>query len=82
MGNYSGRKRFVRRRDGLMAGVCAGIADYMDMDVNLVRVLTVGIAIVTFSGGLFAYLAAWLIVPEEGKETSILEDLLGKNRRR
>lgn len=82
MSTNSGGKRFVRRRNGMMAGVCAGLADYLDMDVNLVRVLTVGIAIVTFSGGLFLYLIAWLIVPEEGKETSIAEDLLGKSGKR
>ena len=82
MTSSNGGKRLVRRRDGLMAGVCAGLADYLGMDVNLIRVLTVGIAIVTFSGGLFVYLIAWLIVPEEGKETSIAEDLLGKNRQR
>lgn len=82
MSNYSGGKRFVRRRNGLMAGVCAGLADYLDMDVNLVRVLTVGITIVTFSAGLWVYLIAWLVVPEEGKETSIAEDLLGKNQKR
>ncbi len=82
MSNDSGGKRFVRSRNGLIAGVCAGLADYLDMDVNLIRLLTVGIAIVTLSGGLFAYVAAWLLVPEEGQERSIAEDLLGKNRQR
>lgn len=81
MSEISGGKKFVRRRNGRMAGICAGMADYLEMDVNLVRALTVGITIVTFGAGLLAYLLVWLFVPEEGKRASIADDLLGKNRR-
>ena len=34
----SARKRLVRRRhDKMLGGVCAGVADYLGLDVTLVR---------------------------------------------
>ena len=61
-----GPRRLVRSRDDKMiAGVCAGVADYFGVDVTLVRLLTVLGAV--FSGGTFvvAYVVAWLLLPEE-----------------
>jgi phage shock protein PspC (stress-responsive transcriptional regulator) len=60
-------KRLVRKpASGRIAGVCAGIADYLDTDVTLVRLLWVILSIVPggFIGGLIGYLAAWIIMPE------------------
>jgi phage shock protein C len=59
------RKPLVRSRtDRKIAGVCAGFADYLDIDPSLVRILWV--ALVVFGGcGLLAYLIAWIIMPEE-----------------
>jgi phage shock protein PspC (stress-responsive transcriptional regulator) len=77
--NYSnGSKRLVRRLDGRMvAGVCSGISDYFGIDVNLVRL---GFVVATFIGfiGILAYLAAWVILPEEGESASIAENLFNK----
>lgn len=59
-------KRMVRRRDDRMvAGVCAGAADYLGMDVSLVRVLTVLGAVLGFGSLIVAYVVAWLLLPEE-----------------
>ena len=60
-------RRLTRSRaDAKVAGVCAGLADYLDVDVTLVRAAWVVLSIVPGAvvGGLLAYLAAWLIVPE------------------
>jgi phage shock protein C len=59
------KRRLMRRPDeGKMAGVCAGLAEYYDADVTLVRlvwvVLSIWGAIVL---GVIAYVAAWLIMP-------------------
>ncbi|MGH9117075.1 MAG: PspC domain-containing protein [Acidimicrobiales bacterium] len=72
-------RRLVRRRDGkILAGVCAGLADYFDVDVNLVRIVTVVLGVAT--GILLpAYLLAWLIVPEEGAEQSEIERLIDRS---
>ena len=60
-------KRLTRPRENRMiAGVCAGLAEYMNLDVSLVRLLFVVIMLVTavFPMGLF-YIIAWIIIPEE-----------------
>ena len=60
-------KRLARSRTGgTLAGVCAGLAEYFDVDVVLVRVVWVVLSIVpgAIIGGVLAYLAAWLVMPE------------------
>ena len=76
--NGSGGKRLLRRRDGRMvAGVCAGLAAYFGIDVNLVR-LGFGIFSVFYGLGVLVYAIAWAILPEEGQSGSILESFLSK----
>jgi phage shock protein C len=60
-------KRLYRlRNDKKIAGVCAGIAEYFDVDPTIVRLITVVLALIT---GIFpfiiGYLIAWWIVPEK-----------------
>ncbi len=72
----SGGKRLLRTRDGRMrAGVCAGIAAYFGINVNLVR-LGFGLFTVFYGLGILMYLAAWVILPEEGADSSILESFV------
>ncbi len=59
------RRRLVRPRTGRkLAGVCLGFAEYFDLDVTLVRVVWVLCALFGLCG-VIAYVAAWIIVPEE-----------------
>ena len=61
-------RRLIRRPDdGRIGGVCAGMAEYFDTDVTLVRAVWVVLAIVpgAIIGGLLAYLVAWLLIPAE-----------------
>ena len=56
-------KRLRRSSNRIIAGVCAGIAEYMGIDVNLVRVLYVIISLVSVAfPGILAYLILWLVV--------------------
>jgi phage shock protein C len=81
MSNINDGKVLVRRIDGrIVAGVCAGFADYLGMDVNLVRVLVALLTLFTGGAGILVYLVAWAVIPEEGQKTSIAEDLINKNR--
>ena len=56
----------------MVAGVCAGLAAYFGVEVNLVR-LAFGVFTVFYGLGLLIYLVAWVVLPEEGAEGSILE---------
>ena len=60
-------KRLTRlSNEAKIAGVCAGIADYFNADVTLVRLAWVVLSIVpgAFIGGVIAYAAAWVLMPE------------------
>jgi phage shock protein C len=79
MNSRNGTKILVRSRQGRMvAGICAGIAEYFGVDVTLVRVIVAAIAVITGGAGVLAYLVAWAIIPDEGEKYSIAEDLLSK----
>jgi phage shock protein C len=51
--------------EGKIAGVCAGLAAYFDLDVTVVRLAWVILSIIpgVFIGGLVAYAAAWILTP-------------------
>ena len=60
-------KRLSRRSSsGRLGGVCVGLAEYLDTDVTLVRVLALVLAVVPggFIGGLLGYVAAWILMPD------------------
>ena len=81
MNTTDGTKVLVRSRKGRMvAGICAGAADYFGWDVTLVRVVVAVVSVLTGGTGVLAYLVAWALIPAEGEKTSIAEDLLGKAR--
>jgi phage shock protein C len=79
MNEVNETKRLVRARKGrLLAGVCAGIAEYVGIDVTVVRLVFVALGVVTFGVGVLIYLAAWIVIPEEGEDQSIAENMLKK----
>ncbi len=53
--------------DRMVAGVCAGLAKYIDMDPSIIRLVTVLLFFVTGPGIFVAYLIMALIVPIEPK---------------
>ncbi len=58
------RKRLLRStNDRKIAGVCAGVADYFDMDTTLVRVLWL-LATLVPGPNIIAYAVMWIVVPE------------------
>lgn len=83
MSNVNGSKTLVRTRDGrILAGVCSGLGEYFGIDANLIRVIVAVVTVFTGGFGALAYLAAWVVVPEEGEKSSIAENLVNKNRKR
>jgi len=60
------KKLYRSKTKKMIAGVCGGLADYLDMDANLMRLLFVAIALLTalLPMAIF-YIVAWIIVPME-----------------
>ncbi|QYJ03479.1 PspC domain-containing protein [Nocardioides panacisoli] len=58
-------KKLVRTPDDKMiAGVCGGVARYLGLDANLVRILLVVAVIFGFGTGIILYVVGWLLMPE------------------
>ena len=58
-------KRLERSRTNrVIAGVCAGLASYFNIDIALMRVLFV-VAAMCGSFGFWMYVILWIVVPEE-----------------
>jgi phage shock protein PspC (stress-responsive transcriptional regulator) len=78
-GGFADSRPYPLRRpcNGRMfAGVAAGVADHLGVDVTIVRVV---LAALTVAGGagIPLYLAGWLLIPEEATGESIAEEWMG-----
>jgi phage shock protein PspC (stress-responsive transcriptional regulator) len=60
----------------MIFGVCAGIARYLNVDVNVVRIVFAALTLVG-GAGIPVYIAGWLLLPEEGAEQSIASEFIG-----
>jgi phage shock protein C len=75
-------KRLYRsRNDRVVAGVCAGLGHYFNLDPVLIRVIAVVLGFMSFGTVLLLYLALALIIPLEperalttGDERSVTGD--------
>ena len=57
------KKQLMRSgRDKKIAGVCAGVANYLDMDPTIVRVIW-GVLAFGYGAGIVAYIILWIIAP-------------------
>jgi phage shock protein PspC (stress-responsive transcriptional regulator) len=59
------RRLFRSRKDRVLGGVCGGIAEYFRIDPIIVRLAAVAL-VLAGGAGVLLYLAALLLVPEEG----------------
>ena len=68
-----GRKKIYRDDDNRrIAGVCAGLATYLDIDVVLTRVLML-VAFVAGTAGFWIYLICWIAIPKATTATQKCE---------
>lgn len=67
------------RSDQMIAGVCGGLATYLDLDPVLVRLAFVVLAFAS-GVGVPIYIVLWLIMPEANGETAVTEDPLAADR--
>jgi phage shock protein C len=67
-------KKLMRSRaDKKIAGVCAGLAHYLNLDVTVVRMACIFITLATgICPGIVTYLLAWIIVPAEPQPQPLL----------
>jgi phage shock protein C len=60
-------KRLYRSEDNKMiAGVCAGLAEYFDIDPVIMRILFAALLLPGGLPGFVPYVILWIIVPKKG----------------
>ncbi|MEV0704433.1 PspC domain-containing protein [Saccharopolyspora sp. NPDC050389] len=59
-------RKFRRsREDAMIAGVCSGTAQGLNVDATILRVLLVAATLLGFGAGIVIYLVCWVLVPQE-----------------
>lgn len=58
------KKLFRSRTDKKVCGVCGGLAEYLNMDVTILR-LIMAFLVLFWGAGLLAYIVAALVIPVE-----------------
>ena len=58
------RKLYRSSTDRKLAGVCGGLAQYLNVDATLIRVLFIVLTVLG-GAGILIYVAMWVIVPQE-----------------
>lgn len=60
------KKTFYRDTDNkMLGGVASGLAEYMNWDVTIVRLVFV-FCLFAVQGSALAYIVAWIVVPSKG----------------
>ena len=63
-GNQESIRKFYRDAEGKkIAGVCSGLALYLNIDVTLVRIIFL-VAFLCGSAGFWIYIVLWIVAPE------------------
>ncbi|MGA3354569.1 MAG: PspC domain-containing protein [Acidimicrobiales bacterium] len=74
-------KPLRRSREGsMLAGVAVGLSEYFDVDVTFVRIGIVALSLLG-GAGVPLYIAAWLLIPEEGTDLAIAGEILSHSWR-
>ncbi|MCB2195127.1 MAG: PspC domain-containing protein [Bacteroidetes bacterium] len=61
-------RKLTRSHDQVIAGVCAGIAEYFGWDIALVRIIYLLVSIFSAAfPGIIVYIILWIVMPEKSK---------------
>ena len=59
-------RKLTRSHDQVIAGVCAGIAEYFGWDIALVRIIYLVLSIFSAAfPGIIVYIILWIVMPEK-----------------
>ena len=59
-------KKLLRSNNRIIAGVCAGLAEYLGWEITLVRILYLVISILSAGfPGILVYLIFWIVMPKQ-----------------
>ncbi len=70
--SYNTNKLYRNPSKGFISGICAGLADYMEVDARLIRIIAVILLFSTFPLMVFIYLAAHFLLDRQTEELQVL----------
>jgi len=66
------KKIYRSRNNRMIAGVCAGLGEYLNIDPTLVRVLFAVGTVLGFGSAIVIYFVLMLVIPEEPQGGSVV----------
>lgn len=61
------KKLYKNKQDTVLAGVCSGLAEHLNMDVSLVRILSVVVFLFTGSTIAIVYIVMAIVLPDKSE---------------
>lgn len=58
-------KKLTKSNNKMIAGICAGLAEYFGWEISITRVVYALLSILTAFSGVIVYLILWLIIPNK-----------------
>lgn len=58
-------KKLTKSDDKIFAGICGGMAEYLDFDPTVVRVVYTTLTLFTAFSGIILYFVLWFIIPKK-----------------
>lgn len=67
------QKKLTRsRKDRMFGGVAAGLAEYFNIDISIMRLIMLFVILGT-KGGLILYIVMWMVLPEADETYPFVE---------
>ena len=60
------KQLFRNKQKGKIGGVCAGLGEYFEVDITLIRALFL-VALLGFGSGFLMYIILWIVLPERSQ---------------
>lgn len=60
------KKLYKNKAQGKVCGVCAGLSEYLNCDVTIIRIIAL-VLILAYGSGLVIYLVSALIMPDKSQ---------------
>ena len=60
------KQLFRNKQKGRIGGVCAGLGEYFEVDITLIRALFL-VALLGFGSGFLMYIILWIVLPERSQ---------------
>ncbi|MDR2620445.1 MAG: PspC domain-containing protein [Propionibacteriaceae bacterium] len=52
-------------KNKIIAGVCGGLAEFLNVDANIVRLVFIGASLITIGTAILVYFALWVVLADD-----------------